>query len=204
MKNLLRAAAAVAALALSTSAYAQAATQQQPQRAAGQAPQIGIGVGITSGDLGGVAGSAAPKQGYLLFVPINLTQFRVEPFVGWARSDTDATGEDSDFTIGVGAFFVQPLASQLQLYAGGRLGSRWVSDKNVGGTVKNERRDTLLALAAGGEYMPIPRVALGAEFQIGYVSVGDTKNTTPAGTVEGGGGSANGTQATLFARIYLF
>jgi hypothetical protein len=73
------------------------------------------------------------------------------------------------------------------------------------GTQKVERRDTILAVAAGGEYLPIPRVALGAEFQIGYVSVGDTKVTNAAGqTGEGGGGSGSATQATLFARIYLF
>jgi hypothetical protein len=210
MKTLLRAATAVAALALSTPAFAQQAAQQHVQ------PQFGVGVGLTTGPLSGAATAAgtpgtasSPDLGILLFVPVQFGQFRVEPFLGWARSDTDAAGQSSDFTIGVGGFFVQPLATQLQLYAGGRLGSRWVSDKQAGfgpaGTFKHERRDTLLALAAGGEYLPIPRVALGAEFQIGYVSVGDTKATNGNGTsTEGGGGSGSATQATLFARIYLF
>lgn len=202
MKNLLRAAAAVAGLALSTTAFAQAAAQPQRTATTTAAPQIGLGVGLTSG-------ASDPNMGYLLFVPVQLGNFRIEPFLGWNRTDTDATGKDSDFTIGVGAFFVQPVAAQLQLYAGGRLGSRWNSHKDPGfgaaGTTKDERRDTLLALAAGGEYLPIPRVALGAEFQVGYLAVGDTKVTNAAGqSVEGGGGSGSATQATVFARIYLF
>jgi hypothetical protein len=202
MKTLLRAATALTVLALAAPAFAQQATQRTTT---GSQPQIGLGVGITSGDVGANPGVASPTQGYLLYVPINLQNFRIEPFLGWQRADTDGAGKSSDVTIGVGAFLVQPVAAQLQLYAGGRLGSRWVSDKNAAGTVKNERRDTLLALAAGGEYLPVPRVALGAEFQIGYASIGDTKTTTVgAPTVEGGGGSANATQATLFARIYLF
>jgi hypothetical protein len=208
MKNLFRAAAAISALALSTSAFAQQ-TKQQGTTTTSAAPQIGVGVGITSGEAPANPDNAGPSTGYLLYVPVNIQNFRIEPFLGWGRSDTDAFGKNSDFTIGVGAFFVQPVASQLQLYAGGRLGSRWTSHKDAGfgapGTVKTERRDTILALAAGGEYLPIPRVALGAEFQIGYASIGDTKTTNAAGlSGEGGGGSANGTQATLFARIYLF
>jgi hypothetical protein len=201
MKNLLRVATVLTALALSTSAQAQQAAQQRTATTAA-APQIGLGVGLTSG-------ATDPNLGYLLFVPVQMGNFRIEPFLGWNRADTDATGKDSDFTIGVGAFFVQPVATQLQLYAGGRLGSRWNSHKDAAfgaaGTFKTERRDTLLALAAGGEYLPIPRVALGAEFQVGYLSVGDTKTTNAAGqSVEGGGGSASATQATVFARIYLF
>lgn len=204
MKTLLRAAAAISALALSTPALAQQASAKGD-------PKVGIGVGLTSSL--GVTGSttAAPDTGYLFFVPINVApNFRIEPLIGWSRSDTDASGKDSDFTLGVGAFFVQPLAQQLQLYAGGRLASRWVSHQDAAygapGTAKDSRRDTLLALAAGGEYLPIPRVAIGAEFQLGWVSIGDTTVTSgPTGAqVSGGGGSGSATQATLFARVYLF
>lgn len=191
-----RALAALAALALTTPALAQGYAQQH------STPQFGLGVGITD------AGTTMP--GYLFFVPINvIPQLRVEPLIGWARRDTDADGKSSDFTMGVGVFWVHPLAAQLQLYAGGRLASQWASYEpaNFGanGTSKWSRRDTILALAAGGEYLPIPRVALGAEFQLGYVSVGDTKTTQWNGiTATGGGGSGTATQATIFARIYLF
>lgn len=210
MKNLFRAATVLAALALSTSAHAQ---QRATTTTSTNAPQIGVGVGLTVGPQtpGRQAGPNGEQAnlGYLMFVPVNIGQLRVEPFLGWSRLDTDGSGKDSDVMLGVGAFFVQPVASQLQLYAGGRLGSRWVShkDPNYGlpGTSKDERRDTLLAVAAGGEYLPIPRVAIGAELQLAYLSVGDTK-TTPAGApaVEGGGGSGSGTQAMFFVRVFLF
>jgi hypothetical protein len=203
MKTILRAATALAALALTTPAFAQQATTRSDGK-------IGLGVGLTNTITVPGPNSGTPDMGYLFFVPINATpQIRIEPFIGWSRSDTDATGVNNDTTIGVGGFFVQPVASQLQLYAGGRLGLRWVTTKDPAfgapGTTKSERRDTLLALAAGAEYLPIPRVALGAEFQLGYVSVGDTTTTAANGASgTGGGGSGTATQATLFARIYVF
>lgn len=202
MKTLLRTAAALAVLALATPTLAQQAARADAR--------FGLGVGLT-------ATSTSPDIGTLLFVPLNLApNIRIEPFIGWARSDMDNTppgggsfgspqpgGKASDFTLGVGAFLVQPVASQVQLYAGGRLGSQWQSFKTDAGKI--ERRNTLLAVAAGGEYLPVPRVAFGAELQIAYLSIGDTKSTAAAGgSVEGGGGSANGTQATIFTRIYLF
>jgi hypothetical protein len=210
MKNLFRAATVIAALALSTSAYAQAAQQQRGTAA--NAPQIGLGVGLTAGSLTPTAGTAgAASLGYLLFVPIQVGQFRVEPFLGWDRSDTDGTGKNSDVMLGVGGFFVQPLAAQVQAYGGLRLASRWVSDQDplygAVGTRKHERRDTILALAGGAEYLPIPRVAVGAELQLSYASIGDTKTTTNtaagAVSVEGGGGSGSGTQGTVFVRVYF-
>lgn len=206
MKNLFRAATVIAALALSTSAHAQqrATTTSTTTTTTthANAPQIGLGAGLT-------AGTSTPNQGYLLYVPIQLGQIRVEPFLGWTRSDTDAAGKDSDVTLGIGAFFVQPVASQIQLYAGARLGSQWLSHKDanygLAGTVKTSSRNTLLAAAAGGEYLPIPRVAVGAELQVGYLSIGDTKRTVAGNpTVEGGGGSGTGTQATVFVRVFLF
>lgn len=210
MKTLLRTATIIAALALATSASAQ---QRATTTTTTNAPQIGLGAGLTvgaqtPGRQGGVNGEAA-SLGYLMFVPINFGQFRVEPFLGWSRLDTDATGKDSDVMLGVGGFFVKPVASQLQLYAGGRLGARWVSHQDpaygLPGTSKDERRDTLLAVAAGGEYLPIPRVAIGAELQLSYLWVGDTKVTNAgAPSVEGGGGSGSGTQAMVFVRVYLF
>jgi hypothetical protein len=203
MNTLLRAAAAFAAIALATPAFAQQTARTDPK--------VGLGVGLT-------ASTTSPDIGTLLFVPLNVApNIRIEPFIGWARSDLDPTppgggsfgsppegAKTSDFTLGIGAFLVQPIASQVQVYAGGRLGSQWQSFSVTGGG-KIERRNTLLAVAAGGEYMPVPRVAFGAELQLSYLAIGDTKSTAANGaTVEGGGGSANGTQATVFARFYLF
>jgi opacity protein-like surface antigen len=209
----MRIVAVALAAALAAPAMAQSRTQQ-PQ--GGQQPQIGVGAGITSTSVTG-----GPDTGMLIFVPIQLAagQFtlRIEPYLGWARYDTDAdrstnatfpptaAGKGSDFVLGIGGFLVHPVVQQLQIYGGGRLASEWQSYKAP--NFKAERRNTILALAGGAEYLPIPRVAFGAEFQIGYVSFGDTKYTvTQAGqttTTDTHGGSGTATQATLFARFFF-
>jgi hypothetical protein len=95
------------------------------------------------------------------------------------------------------------VAQQVQLYLGGRLSSQWQSVKDNAGN-KAERRNTILAAALGGEYLPVPRVAFGGELQLGYISYGDTDFTAANGaSVSGGGGSGSATQGTLFVRFYL-
>ncbi len=218
MTTQLRAAAALAALALSTPALAQ---QHAQTTQAGQAgPKVGIGVGLTTSSVsasGARAGAGTPDVGTLFFVPINATPvLRIEPFIGWARSDVDplpagfgganqfapGVGTASEFTLGVGGFYVAPLAPQVQLYAGGRLASQWQS-LTIGGD-KSSRRNTMLALAAGGEYLPVPRVAFGGELQLAYIWYGDYDLTLGGASASGGGGTGSATQATLFARFYFF
>jgi hypothetical protein len=203
-----RAAVALAALALSTPALAQQAVKQEPR--------FGVGVGITGS---GTTHDGSPDFGTLFFVPMNLTpSFRLEPFVGWARADLDnvpagvggnqafapfLNGEkSSDITLGVGGFYVAPLAPQVQVYLGGRLASQWQSISNTAGG-KASRRNTVLAGALGGEYLPVPRVAFGGEVQLGLIWYGDTDYTAPGFSTTGGGGSGSATQATLFVRFYL-
>jgi hypothetical protein len=195
----------IAAVALAAAIAFPAAAQDRAGRG-----RFGVGAGISNGGL----------MDFLLFVPINLgPNVRVEPFVGWQRSDVDAApagsggaafapppGKSSDFLLGAGLFYVQPVASQVQLYAGGRLGLQWESFRQASpGTEKAERRNTVLAAVAGGEYLLHPRFALGAEAMIAYLGLGDTEFSGGGNpTVEGAGGSASATQGTIFARVYLF
>ena len=213
MLTTLRAAVVFAALAAAAPAFAQQTAQN--------APRVGIGVGLTSSAVSGSSaqnGAGSPDFGTLFFVPVNVApNLRIEPFIGWARADLDNTppgtggqqfspflqGKSSDFTLGVGAFFVRPVAAQVQLYVGGRLALGWQSVEDNAGD-KASRRNTLLAAALGGEYMPVPRVALGAELQLGYLWYGDTDFRAGGVSVSGGGGTGTATQATLFARFYLF
>jgi hypothetical protein len=194
-----------AALAAALAAAAPAAAQQQSQ-AAPQGGKLGIGLGLST------SGSANTAQ--LVFVPINaLPNLRIEPFLGWARADVDAapagsggslftpgSGKSSDFSLGVGGFWVAPVVAQVQLYAGGRLALQWESFKNTAGA-KWERTNFLLAPTFGTEWIPHPRVAIGAEFMLGLLWYGDTD--FPNGT-SGAGGTGSFTQGTLFARFYLF
>lgn len=200
MKLASRIAAIALGLAVASPAFAQH----------GGSGKFGVGAGIANGGL----------TSFLFFVPLNVApNLRVEPFVGWARADTDALpagnggagplstpGKSSDFILGAGVFFVQPVAAQVQLYAGGRLGLEWESEQDAApATGKSTRRNTILGAALGGEYLLNPRFAVGAEAMVAYVAIGDTKfsgNGLPS--VEGGGGSASVTQGTIFARVYIF
>lgn len=212
MKTLIRLAAVALAVAVAAPvAAAQPQTQpSQPQNK----PQIGVGAGITS-----IRATGVPDFGTLVFVPIQLgagtSTVRVEPFLGWARADIDESnntnpsfeplfeGKTSDVMLGVGGFLVAPVAQQVQLYGGGRLGLEWQSAKSAAG--KASRRNTFLALAGGAEYMPVPRVAFGAEIQVGYIWFGDTKfQPANAPTVENNGGTGSATQTTFFARFFVF
>ena len=208
----LRAAVALAALALTAPALAQQAAKQEPR--------FGVGVGLTGSAVSGSAampGTGTPDFGTLFFVPLNLApSFRLEPFLGWARADLDTTppgtggqqfspflqGKSSDITLGIGGFYVAPLAPQVQMYLGGRLASQWQSVHSNAG-FKAERRNTILAAALGGEYLPVPRVAFGGELQLGLIWYGDTDYTAPGASISGGGGSGSATQGTLFVRFYL-
>lgn len=166
--------------------------------------RIGIGVGLSDGSL---------TPGTIVFVPLNLApNFRVEPFLSIARVDIDANtigiqaGKQSDVSIGAGAFYLARIVPQVQMYAGGRLAFNFHSfEENTVTPDKEDRRDFILAAALGGEYLPHPRIALGAEIMLGYVAIGDTESTQFGGpTVKGGGGSATETQGTLFVRVFLF
>ena len=91
-------------------------------------------------------------------------------------------------------------------HAGGRLGFNFLSFEEAA-PVPDEwnRRDFILAATLGGEYLPHPRLSVGAEVMLGFVSIGETEFTPGGGTtVKGGGGSATLTQGTVFVRVYLF
>jgi hypothetical protein len=195
VKTFIRLAAVALAIAAASPAAAQAQRRAPPpgsQSGAGandREAEVGIGAGITTANPGD-----GLSTGGVAFVPINLGQFRIEPFAGWTRASVNHT-RSSDFLVGVGGFLVKPVAPQVQLYAGGRLGMEWHSTRDAAGN-SDSRRDTLLAGALGGEYLPVQRVALGAELQLALVSIGDGNNSD--------GGWATATQATFFARFYLF
>lgn len=209
MKTTLRTISLAAALALAAPAVA----QDRGGAAVPPGGRVGLGVGLST------AGSSSTSQ--LVAVPINVSpRLRLEPLLGWARYEIDvppptfggspfspSSGEGSDFTFGFGVFYVAPVASQVQLYAGGRLLSQWESARTAAAAPDRwERRNTILAPTLGAEFLPHPRIALGAEAMLGLVSYGDTKYTDgPTGvTAKGEGGSGSFTQGTLFARFYLF
>jgi hypothetical protein len=193
MKTFVRLAALAAAFAVAAPAAAQQRTNP---------PRFGLGVGLSQAD-------APLLSGTLLFVPLNVgPQFRIEPFIGFDRVNFDAPGpRASNFAIGAGAFLVNPVASQVQLYGGGRLALNFFSSRDPGANPdKSERTDFFIAGVLGGEYVPHPRIAVGAEAMVGYVAIGEEETTDGVSglVTESPSGSEFATQGTLFVRVYLF
>jgi hypothetical protein len=205
MKIASRLAAGALALALASPAAAQPRTNEA---------RFGIGVGLATGEIPArdfIAGSTLPGPGGLapqLYFPINLTpNFRLEPQIGRVSYKVDEGGGKGALTsLGIGAFYVMPTGQQTQLYLGGRLISSWASQTDAGPTPdKTTGRDTILAVAAGGEFLASARFAVGAEAQLMFIAVGDrTLKQFGFPDVEIPGGSAFSTQGVLFVRVYLF
>jgi hypothetical protein len=178
MKSFVRLAAIAAALALAAPASAQQAQH---------APKIGIGIAVTPVDT--LLNGLPPVE---IYVPIGIApQFRIEPSIGFFTSDVNGGTDRSDFTLGIGAFFLNPLAPQLDLYAGGRLKLNFASVDN--GVTDDSDTDLFLAAAVGGEYYFVPKFSLGLEAQAGLYRAGDVS------------GDADGffTSGLAFLRVYF-
>jgi hypothetical protein len=181
MHNLVRVAAAAAALSLAAPAVAQPA---QPQA---RDNKFGIGIGIVPIDAAGQAGTVE------VYFPIALApNFRLEPSIGLFTVDAPSGGTDHrDLTLGVGAFAVNRLAPQVDMYFGGRLKLNFA--KSDGPTVDDSDTDLFLAAAVGGEYYFVPKFSLGLEAQLGLYSHGDVR----------GDDSGLFTSGVAFLRVYF-
>jgi hypothetical protein len=138
---------ALTALCLATPALAQDARRQ-----------FGIGISITPEADAGLS----PVE---VYAPINIApQLRLEPSLGLRTGD-----DSSDITLGVGGFYVAPLAQQVDLYMGGRLKLNFADDdaNDESGT------DVSIAGALGGEYYLVPRFSVGLEGQLGFYALSD-------------------------------
>ncbi len=178
MKNAVRIALALSALALAVPASAQ---QQQAR------PQIGIGVSVTTSQF-------APE----IYVPIRVApELRIEPSIGLLTSDISGGTNRSDFVLGVGVFWVKPVAAAADMYLGGRLKLDFAKTDN--GVTSESDTNVTIAAALGGEYYLVPHFSLGVEGQLGHYDIGT------AGHYNIAAASTSGwfTDALLFGRIYF-
>jgi hypothetical protein len=180
MKNAVRLALALCALALATPA----AAQQAPPQAR---PQIGFGISIVPLE---VAGQVPTVEVYL---PIRIApQFRLEPSLGIFSRDQAGTLPDTrDVTLGIGGFWLAPVAAQVDLYAGGRLKLNFAHESTPAGSTSDT--DVSIAAALGGEYYLVPHFSLGLEGQLGYFSHGSVN----------GDDSGFFTTGVAFLRLYF-
>jgi hypothetical protein len=113
MSIFVRLAAVAAALAVASPAVAQ-------QR---QGPRVGLGISVVPIQAG--LDILPPVE---IYVPIAVTpNFRIEPSLGIFTFDGDVQ-EQSNVTLGIGAFLVNGLASNVDMYAGGRLKLNFASE----------------------------------------------------------------------------
>jgi len=154
MKNAVRLALALAALALAVPAAAQHEAR----------PAVGLGVSITPNDA-----FLGVNQTIELYVPIRIApQIRIEPSLG-IFSSNGAT-DRRDFTLGIGGFWVAPVAGPVDLYAGGRLKLNFAHQSTA--AASDSSTDVSIAAALGGEYYLVTHFSVGLEGQLGYYSHG--------------------------------
>jgi hypothetical protein len=161
-------------------------------RAPAQEKAVVVGIGVDLVNAASVAyGHEAPLS---IYVPFNLTGFRIEPSVGLFSESIEGGGSSSRVELGVGGFVPLRSVQQFTAMVGGRLQLAFNRAKPPGG-VSSSSNDIYLAGALAGEWAANTHFSLGAEAQLGYYNdggLGALPNT-----------SGFRTAGLVFARFYL-
>lgn len=187
MKNGIRLALALSALALAAPTLAQTATAA----GAGSRPMWGIGISVLPFQAGPNVGAT-----YEINVPIRIApQIRLEPSLGIftrnTRNTTAGNPDTTDWTLGIGGFWVKPVSSAFDMYAGGRLKLNFASVDT--GTTSDSSTDVAIVAALGGEYYVVPHFSVGLEGQFGFYDLGAVS----------GDASGWATTGLAFLRLYF-
>lgn len=157
MKQTLRMVAAAIAVLAATTAFSAAAQERSR-------PQIGLGIGIVPLEGAGILPTIE------VYLPIQIApQIRIEPSLGVFTNDRpDPNPDTRDITLGIGGFFMQSLAPNVDMYAGGRLKLNFAKVSTP--VASDSGTDVIVAAALGGEYYFVPRFSIGLEGQLGLYS----------------------------------
>jgi hypothetical protein len=149
-----------------------APADESPARVDASSPPVLVGIGVAI-----PTASVGFSGGTVLFLPIQIgSKLRLEPEFGYAK----LSGMDRSVAlIGLGVFATRDVASQVRAYFGPRL-EYATSGSDDGGAA---------GVAVGGEWLPVPRVALGAEGRLVFAFAG--------------GDDAAATSGLLFVRVFL-
>lgn len=200
IRKLMMLAAAAAALALAPAARA----------AEAKSTLIGIGVSIDP--------TRITNPPVSVYVPIDLGQLRIEPYLGFSTFSQNAPY--ADFTndissqywweLGAGVMYFLAPPQPFGFYVGGRVALQFsgfeypLSNPGPGGLVKSSETDFYLAGVLGGEYFVTPRFSVGAEARLGVTFLGDPNDTFVAPTVVPGRGATRWqTNGLLFVRYFF-
>lgn len=112
---------------------------------------------------------AAPLS---IYIPINLSSFRIEPSIGLMTQSIEGGGSFSRVELGVGGFVPLKTYQAFTALAGGRLQLAFNSAKNPVTGVSSSANDIYVAGALAGEWAANAHFSLGAEAQLGYYNNG--------------------------------
>jgi hypothetical protein len=163
----------LAAVLFVTTASAQEATTASAK------PFIGLGAGL-----------GVNLDFMNIVVPINVApSLRLEPFVGFAYDrthfDTNVAGATEvestrDFILGVGGYLLRPVAPNVEMLLGARIGFDFGKDYVKVVSVGSDSTTTtslLLAAVGGAEYYLSPNFALGVEASLNLTTHKDDADT---------------------------
>ena len=174
-----------------------------PSALAQQNPRFGLGVGLSSGAIGG--GGTEIIESYLspasIYVPITFTTFRLEPEIGIFRvsqESGDFSTSSTLFQLGTGVFILRP-EGNTAFYYGARVGITRLSSSTDTAIGENESSSLnfFVGPATGGEYFFSDNFSLGGEGQLIFTSVGDDDDDEDDST------SILRTRAIFFFRWYF-
>ncbi len=201
IRKVMMLAAAAAALAFAPGARA---------AEAGRSALVGIGISVDP-----IRITNPPVS---IYVPIDLGQLRIEPYLGFSTFSqnaayADATGDISSqywWELGAGVMYFLTPPQPFGFYAGGRVALQFsgyeypFTNPGPGGLLKFSETDFFLAGVLGGEYFVTPRFSVGAEARLGVTFLGDPSVTYVAPVVlPSRGAVAWHTNGVLFLRYFF-
>ena len=176
-------------------AWAPAAPAQE------RATTFGVGIDLVNAaavafDLANSRSFAQHPAALSIYVPINLTTFRIEPSFGLMTQSIQGGDSFSRVELGVGLFVPLKTYQAFPFQAGGRLQLAFNSADFAG--VSDSSNDIYIAGALAGEWAANAHFSVGAEAQLGYYNNGGLN--VPGGTL-----SANGLRTTglVFLRYFF-
>lgn len=145
---------------------AQAQSQQSQSQ---HETTVGLGVSVANWGSGGSTIIGSPLS---LSVPVTFSSFRVEPELGYYRSQASSDNHGSTLYFGTGAFYLSQL-EDFQFQIGARFGLSRDSYASGSGRASNDHTNVDYAVgpALGGEYYVGDHLSLGLEARLLYTNM---------------------------------
>jgi len=171
------------------------------------AVDVGVGAGITGGEW----------TGGTVYVPIRFANWKIEPELTFAQNSEDTTYpatpvnnseyESSDYTLGAGVYWRQPVGNSLETYVGGRIGYWWGDSSatypnNPTAGYSQEDSGFYIGPTLGAEYFFNKQFSIGLDVSLIYRS-GTYDYTSVSGTAYSSDRDNLYTEARTALRYYF-